>query len=86
MTTTGASVNVPMNTQQRDNDIENKLRLYGIYQAFANKKVPSNKQIDVALNSVCTHPDQHIAFVTILTICLVHQQQAIAKPQWKALR
>ncbi|KAI5810966.1 hypothetical protein DFH27DRAFT_2881 [Peziza echinospora] len=51
MTTTGASVNVPMNTQQRDKDIENKLRLYGIYQAFANKKVPSNKQIDVALNS-----------------------------------
>lgn len=31
--------------------INQKLQLYGIYSAFANGKVPSNKQIDVALNS-----------------------------------
>lgn len=28
-----------------------KLQLYGIYSAFANGKVPSNKQIDIALSS-----------------------------------
>lgn len=31
--------------------MNNKLQLYGIYSAFANGKVPSNKQIDVALNT-----------------------------------
>lgn len=51
MPTTGASVNVPMNTEQKNRDIENKLRLYGIWSAFSNGRVPSNKQIDVALNS-----------------------------------
>ncbi|KAF8534551.1 hypothetical protein BDD12DRAFT_756011 [Trichophaea hybrida] len=49
------SVNVPTNTQQRDRDVENKLRLYGIYTAFANGKLPSNKQIDVALSSFLNH-------------------------------
>ncbi|KAF3197922.1 hypothetical protein TWF679_002478 [Orbilia oligospora] len=46
------SVNVPVDPKVRDADIENKLRLFGIYNAFANGKVPSNQQIDVALNSV----------------------------------
>ncbi|KAF8421047.1 hypothetical protein EV426DRAFT_226581 [Tirmania nivea] len=46
-----SKVNRPVDPQVRDRDIENKLRLYGIYNAFANGKVPSNKQIDVALNS-----------------------------------
>ncbi|KAK2813379.1 hypothetical protein FQN50_000694 [Emmonsiellopsis sp. PD_5] len=32
-------------------DINRKLQLYGIYSAFKNGKVPSNKQIDIALNS-----------------------------------
>jgi hypothetical protein len=32
-------------------DVNAKLQLYGIYSAFANGKVPSNKQIDVAMNS-----------------------------------
>lgn len=31
--------------------VNQKLQLYGIYSAFANGKVPSNQQIDVALNS-----------------------------------
>lgn len=45
------SVNRPTDPKTRDADIENKLRLFGIYNAFANGKVPSNKQIDIALNS-----------------------------------
>lgn len=49
------SANVPTNPQRRDRDIENKLRLYGIYQAFANNKLPSNKQIDIALSSFANH-------------------------------
>jgi len=46
-----ASVNVPTNTAIKEKDINQKLQLYGIYQAFANGKVPSNQQIDIALNS-----------------------------------
>ncbi|KAI9678598.1 MAG: hypothetical protein M1817_005655 [Caeruleum heppii] len=45
------SVNRPTNVKQKDEDINQKLQLYGIFTAFANGKVPSNKQIDVALNS-----------------------------------
>jgi len=50
-----SKVNRPVDPQLRDKDIENKLRLYGIYSAFSNGKVPSNKQIDVALNSFINH-------------------------------
>ncbi|KAK6512140.1 hypothetical protein TWF481_001031 [Arthrobotrys musiformis] len=46
------SVNVPVDPKVRDADIEKKLRLFGIYNAFTNGKVPSNQQIDVALNSI----------------------------------
>jgi hypothetical protein len=46
------AVNRPTDPKQRDLDVSNKLQLYGIYSAFANGKVPSNKQIDIALNSV----------------------------------
>ncbi|KAJ6261970.1 hypothetical protein Dda_2771 [Drechslerella dactyloides] len=45
------SVNRPTDPKQRDADIENKLRLFGIYNAFSKGKFPSNQQIDVALNS-----------------------------------
>lgn len=45
------AVNVPMNQKQKEADVNNKLQLYGIYSAFSKGKVPSNKQIDVALNS-----------------------------------
>jgi len=48
------AVNVPVNLKQKEIDVNNKLQLYGIFTAFANGKVPSNKQIDVALNSVQT--------------------------------
>ncbi|KAL8731572.1 MAG: hypothetical protein Q9181_004246 [Wetmoreana brouardii] len=46
-----AAVNRPTNVKQKEADVNQKLQLYGIYSAFANGKVPSNKQIDVALNS-----------------------------------
>ncbi|KAL1635076.1 hypothetical protein SLS58_010416 [Diplodia intermedia] len=45
------AVNRPVDTQVKERDVNNKLQLYGIYSAFTNGKVPSNKQIDVALNS-----------------------------------
>lgn len=47
-----ATVNRPTDTATKEKDINQKLQLYGIYQAFSNGKVPSNDQIDVALNSV----------------------------------
>ncbi|EEH21195.2 hypothetical protein PABG_03426 [Paracoccidioides brasiliensis Pb03] len=47
-----SAVNVPTDPQLKENDINRKLQLYGIYSAFKNGKVPSNKQIDVALNSL----------------------------------
>jgi len=45
------AVNRPVDLKQKEADVNNKLQLYGIFQAFANGKVPSNKQIDIALNS-----------------------------------
>ena len=45
-------MNRPIDPKARDKDIENKLQLYGIWEAFKIGKLPSNKQIDVALNSV----------------------------------
>ncbi|KEF55668.1 uncharacterized protein A1O9_08418 [Exophiala aquamarina CBS 119918] len=47
-----ATVNRPTDTAVKEKDINQKLQLYGIYQAFANGKVPSNQQIDIALNSI----------------------------------
>lgn len=45
------TVNRPTNVKQKEEDVNQKLQLYGIYSAFANGKVPSNKQIDIALSS-----------------------------------
>ncbi|KAI9719898.1 MAG: hypothetical protein M1828_006028 [Chrysothrix sp. TS-e1954] len=46
-----AAVNVPTNLKIKEKDVNQKLQLFGIYSAFANGKVPTNKQIDVAMNS-----------------------------------
>lgn len=46
-----ATVNRPTDTAVKERDVNQKLQLYGIFQAFSNGKVPSNEQIDVALNS-----------------------------------
>jgi hypothetical protein len=40
MTSSGA-VNAPVNEKLKEQDVNNKLQLYGIYSAFANGKVPS---------------------------------------------
>ncbi|KAJ5823383.1 hypothetical protein N7447_005723 [Penicillium robsamsonii] len=45
------SVNVPTDSRQKEKDINQKLQLFGIYHAFKNSKLPSNKQCDIALNS-----------------------------------
>jgi hypothetical protein len=36
-----SAVNRPTDTKLKEQDVNNKLRLYGIYQAFALGKVPS---------------------------------------------
>ncbi|ATY60117.1 hypothetical protein A9K55_006343 [Cordyceps militaris] len=46
-----ANVNRPTNIKEKDADINRKLQIYGIFRAFKAGKVPSNDQIDVALNS-----------------------------------
>ncbi|KHN97595.1 uncharacterized protein MAM_04610 [Metarhizium album ARSEF 1941] len=46
-----ANVNKPTDTKQKEADINRKLQIYGIFSAFKQGKVPSNDQIDVALNS-----------------------------------
>lgn len=45
------AVNRPTDVKFKEQDVANKLQVYGIYSAFANGKAPSNKQIDIALNS-----------------------------------
>ncbi|KAL4773019.1 hypothetical protein BDW60DRAFT_186338 [Aspergillus nidulans var. acristatus] len=49
------AVNKPVDPKQRDKDINNKLQLFGIYHAFKNGKLPTNKQCDVAINSALAH-------------------------------
>ncbi|KAI1114555.1 hypothetical protein F5Y14DRAFT_413688 [Nemania sp. NC0429] len=46
-----AAVNKPTDPKQKETDINRKLQLYGIFNAFQIGKVPSNDQIDIALNS-----------------------------------
>ncbi|KAI1378465.1 hypothetical protein F4677DRAFT_413372 [Hypoxylon crocopeplum] len=46
-----ASVNKPTDVKQKEADVNRKLQIYGIINAFQIGKVPSNDQIDVALNS-----------------------------------
>ncbi|KAI1085477.1 hypothetical protein F5B20DRAFT_567469 [Whalleya microplaca] len=46
-----ASVNKPTDVKQKEADVNRKLQIYGIFNAFQIGKVPSNDQIDIALNS-----------------------------------
>ncbi|TRX88153.1 hypothetical protein FHL15_010951 [Xylaria flabelliformis] len=46
-----ATVNKPTDPKQKEADINRKLQVYGIINAFQLGKAPSNEQIDVALNS-----------------------------------
>ncbi|KAK4152081.1 hypothetical protein C8A00DRAFT_35257 [Chaetomidium leptoderma] len=45
------NVNKPTDIKQKEADVNRKLQIYGIINAFKAGKVPSNDQIDVALNS-----------------------------------
>ncbi|KAI9646554.1 hypothetical protein NHQ30_004549 [Ciborinia camelliae] len=45
------SVNKPLDPGRKEEDINRKLKIYGVYKAFEAGKVPSNEQIDIALNS-----------------------------------
>ncbi|KAG6003594.1 hypothetical protein E4U21_001881 [Claviceps maximensis] len=45
------NVNKPTDVKLKEADINRKLQVYGIFSAFKQGKVPSNDQIDVALNS-----------------------------------
>lgn len=52
MATSGTpKVNRPTDLKEKEADVNRKLQLYGIINAFQNGKVPSNDQIDVALSS-----------------------------------
>lgn len=46
-----SAVNKPTDPKLKEADINRKLQIYGIISAFQAGKVPSNEQIDVALNS-----------------------------------
>lgn len=46
-----AAVNKPTDIKQKEADVNRKLQLYGVINAFQLGKAPSNDQIDVALNS-----------------------------------
>jgi len=45
------SVNRPVNKEKKEADVNRKLQIYGIISAFQQGKIPSNDQVDVALNS-----------------------------------
>jgi len=46
-----SAVNRPTDVKAKQADVDRKLQFYGILTAFQNGKVPSNEQIDIALNS-----------------------------------
>ncbi|KAH8812068.1 hypothetical protein F5884DRAFT_301727 [Xylogone sp. PMI_703] len=46
-----AQVNRPVDVRLKQEDVNRKLQLYGILSAFQAGKMPSNEQIDIALNS-----------------------------------
>ncbi|POS88101.1 hypothetical protein EPUL_000528, partial [Erysiphe pulchra] len=46
-----AEVNQPMDEITKEKDVDRKLQLYGVASALQAGKVPSNEQIDIALNS-----------------------------------
>ncbi|KAH6603519.1 hypothetical protein Trco_008294 [Trichoderma cornu-damae] len=61
-----ANVNKPTDVKKKEDDINRKLQIYGIFSAFKNGKTPSNDQIDVALNSflesrALSHPSDKLS-------------------------
>ncbi|KAI1465180.1 uncharacterized protein F4812DRAFT_135521 [Daldinia caldariorum] len=61
-----ASVNKPTDIKEKEADVNRKLQIYGIVKAFQIGKLPSNDQIDVALNSLLqsralTNPSERLS-------------------------
>jgi len=44
-------VAAPTVRKDRDAAIYREMQYYGVFEAFSNGKMPSNKQIDIAMNS-----------------------------------
>lgn len=53
------SVTEPVNRQEKDLDIDRKIRLYGTIEAFRKGRLPSNEQIDKILRYVLQHSPVH---------------------------
>lgn len=49
------AVTVPVDKQAKEADVQRKIKLYGVIQAFRQGRVPSNQQIDDALSYVLSH-------------------------------
>ncbi|KAH8111325.1 hypothetical protein DFH11DRAFT_1794541 [Phellopilus nigrolimitatus] len=49
---TSGAVTDPVNKQQKDADVDRKLRLYGVIEAFREGRLPDNQQIDETLRYV----------------------------------
>ncbi|KAH8096888.1 hypothetical protein BXZ70DRAFT_895650 [Cristinia sonorae] len=49
------SVTEPINKQNQAADVDRKLRLYGVINAFKQSRMPTNEQIDRTLNYVLKH-------------------------------
>lgn len=55
------SVAAPVNTSDQEQDVDRKMRFYGIIQAFRNGRMPDNAQIDETLSYALNHSPVHTA-------------------------
>ena len=55
------SVAAPVDKVQQEQDVDRKLRFYGIIQAFRNGRMPDNAQIDEMLTYALNHSPIHTA-------------------------
>jgi hypothetical protein len=53
------SVTVPVDKREKDQDVDRKIRFYGVIEAFRNCRLPSNEQIDKTLQYVLAHSPVH---------------------------
>jgi hypothetical protein len=56
-----ANVNKPTNVKQKEDDINRKLQIYGIFNAFKNGKTPS------VCGTICDTPQHVISYGRSLT-------------------
>lgn len=70
MASSVANVNKPMDTKQKDADVNRKLQIYGIISAFQNGKLPS----------VCHDLSPHTVEYCMLTDALYHRTTKSTSP------